>query len=147
MANYQFNAPIGHLLFPDKCKVEVSKTSGRIRRVSLGSTILATVRAHDGMIVLTIEGGKRLHKALSPPKLRVVTDQEVAKFIAEGRSVFAKHVKSVDPQIRAGDEVLVTDEEDMLLAVGKAHLSPREMVDLSHGVAVKTRHSIRKRKT
>ena len=99
------------------------------------------------MIVLTIEGGKRLHKTLSPPKLRVVTDQEVAKFIAEGRSVFAKHVKSVDPQIRAGDEVLVTDEEDKLLAVGKAHLSPREMVDLSHGVAVKTRHSIGKRKT
>ncbi len=99
------------------------------------------------MIVLTIEGGKRLHKVLPPPKLRVIADQGVAKFIAKGRSVFAKHVKDVDPHLRAGDEVLVTDEKDTLLAVGRAHLSPREMIDLSRGVAVKTRHSIRKRKT
>ncbi len=127
--------------------MEVSKSSGRIRRVTLNSKILATVRAHDGMIVLTIDGGKLLHQAVPFPKVRVVIHQEVAQFIAEGRSVFAKHVKVVDPQLRAGDEILVVDEKDKLLAVGKANLSPQEMIDLSRGVAVKTRHSIKKRKT
>ena len=99
------------------------------------------------MIVLTIEGGQLLHQAAPFPKLRVVVQQEVTQFISEGRSVFARHVKSVDPQLRAGDEVLVVDEQDKLLAVGKAHLSPQEMIDLTRGVAVKTRHSIEKRKT
>ncbi len=73
--------------------------------------------------------------------------QEVAQFIAEGRSVFAKHIKSVDSQLRAGDEILIVDEQDQLLAVGKANLSPQEMLELTHGVAVKTRHSIKKQKT
>ena len=127
--------------------MEVSKSSGRIRRVSLNSKILATVRAHDGMIVLTIEGGQRLHQLLPFPKRRVVVNQEVAGFIAEGRSVFAKHVTSVDSELRAGDEIMIVDEQDKLLAVGKAHLSPQEMLDLSRGIAVKTRHAIKKRKT
>jgi uncharacterized protein with predicted RNA binding PUA domain len=147
IANYQFRALIGHLLFPDDCEVEVSQRSGRIRRVSLNSKILATIRAHDGMIVLTIEGAQRLHQLTTYPKLRVVAEQGVTQFIAEGRSVFAKHVKFVDSQLRAGDELLVVDEQDRLLAVGKATLSPQEMLELTRGVAVKTRHSIENRKT
>lgn len=127
--------------------MEVSKSSGRIRRVTLNSKILATVRAHDGMIVLTIEGGQRLHRLLPFPKRRVVVNQEVAQFIAEGRSVFAKHVRAVDSELRAGDEIIIVDEQDQLLAVGKAHLSPQEMLDLTRGVAVKTRHAMKKRKT
>lgn len=99
------------------------------------------------MIVLTIEGGQRLHQLLPFPKRRVVVNQEVAQFIAEGRSVFAKHVTSVDSELRAGDEIIIVDEQDQLLAVGKAHLSPQEMLDLNRGIAVKTRHAIKKRKT
>ncbi|MFX1577588.1 MAG: PUA domain-containing protein [Promethearchaeota archaeon] len=147
IANYQFNAPIGHLLFPDKCTVEVSKSSGRIRRVKLNSIILATIRAHDGMIVLTIAGGQRLHQSLPYPKRRVMIQKDVGHFIAKGRSVFAKHVSLVDSDLRAGDEVLVVDNKDTLLAVGKANLSPQEMLDLTRGVAVKVRHAIKKRKT
>jgi uncharacterized protein with predicted RNA binding PUA domain len=115
--------------------------------VKLNSIILATIRAHDGMIVLTIEGGQRLHQSLLFPKRRVVIKKDVAHFIAKGRSVFAKHVSLVDSDLRAGDEVLVVDNKDTLLAVGKANLSPQEMLDLTRGVAVKVRHAIKKRKT
>jgi uncharacterized protein with predicted RNA binding PUA domain len=118
-----------------------------MRRVQLNSIILATIRAHDGMIVLTIEGGQRLHQSLPFPKRRVVVQNAVAPFIAKGRSVFAKHVTLVDSDLRAGDEALVVDNKDSLLAVGKANLSPQEMLDLSRGVAVKVRHAIKKRKT
>lgn len=147
IANYQFSSAIGHLLFPDNCELEISKRSGQIRRVLLESKVLATIRAHDGRIVLTMTGAMRLHQAAPYPKLRVIVSQEIAPFIKEGRSVFAKHIKEVDPDLRAGDEVLVVDDKDTLLAVGMAQLSPQEMLELSRGVAVKTRHSIKKRKT
>jgi len=41
--------------------------------------------------------------------------------------------------IRAGDEVLVVDEDDALLATGKAVLSPLEMLQIRRGVAVSVR--------
>jgi len=140
IANYQFEEDVGEALFPDECEFEISKRSCRIRRIYLQGIILATIRANDGRIVLTMEGGKRLHKAIPSPRLRVVIPKEVAQFVTEGRSVFAKHVLQVDPKLRARDEVLVVDETDKLLAVGNAHLCPREMLDLSRGVAVRTRH-------
>jgi len=59
--------------------------------------------------------------------------------VAEGRNVFAKHVVEADPEIRSGDEVIVVDERDILVAVGKAVLSGEEMVAFSRGIAVKTR--------
>lgn len=92
-----------------------------------------------------MEGGKRLQQAIPSPRLRVVVPKEVAPFVAEGRSVFAKYVLQVDPLLRAGDEVLVVDEADTLLAVGSARLCPREMLDLSRGVAVRTRHHLKER--
>ena len=141
IANYQFDAPLGHLLFSDECTVDLSKRTGNLRRVLQESTVLATIRANDGRIVLTMAGAQRLHQLTPFPRLRVVVKQEVTPFISDGRSVFAKHVENVDPQLRAGDEVLVVNEKDELLAVGNAHLSPQEMLDLSRGVAVKTRHS------
>ncbi len=116
IANYQFNAPIGQKLFPDSCIVELSKSSGRIRHILYDSKMLATIRASDGRLVLTIWGAQRLHQILSFPKFRVVVHKEIASFIAEGRSVFAKHVLNVDLQLRAGDEVLIVDEKDKLLA-------------------------------
>jgi uncharacterized protein with predicted RNA binding PUA domain len=127
--------------------VEVSKRTGRLRRVTLDTNVLATIRATDGRIVLTIWGAQRLHQFVKYPRLRAIVRQEVAQFIAEGRSLFAKHIENVDPQLRAGDEVLIVDKDDTLLAVGIAQLSPQEMLDLSRGVAVKSRHSIKKRKT
>lgn len=125
----------------------MSKRTGRLRRVTLASKVLVTIRATDGRIVLTIWGAKRLHDAVKYPRLRAVVHQEIAHFIAEGRSLFAKHVDGVDSHLRAGDEVLIVDSKDELLAVGVAQLSPQEMLDLTRGVAVKTRHSIDKRKT
>jgi predicted RNA-binding protein (TIGR00451 family) len=145
IANYQFNTPLGPLLFTDECNVEVSKKTGNLRRILQGSLVLATIRAHDGRIVLTMAGAQSLHHLVPFPRLRVVVNQEVSPFISEGRSVFAKHVKKVDPQLRAGDEALIVNEKDELLAVGTAHLSPQEMLEISRGVAVKTRHSSKSR--
>jgi uncharacterized protein with predicted RNA binding PUA domain len=68
-----------------------------------------------------------------------VASWDVAEFIRQGKNTFAKHVIAADPAIMAGDEVMVVDEKDQLLATGSAVLSGGEMLLFNYGVAVKVR--------
>ncbi|MDI9610927.1 MAG: pseudouridine synthase [Archaeoglobales archaeon] len=138
VADYQFGTGAGLALFPETCKFILSK-NGKIRQILDDGKRIATLKADSGLLTLSIEGARRLKNAFPFPKLRVVVLDEVSKFIAEGKSVFAKHVVAVDERIRANDEVLVVNEKDELLATGKVLLSASEMLELKKGVAVKTR--------
>jgi uncharacterized protein with predicted RNA binding PUA domain len=144
IADYQFGKGAGKVLFPDTCKFILSPTTGKIRQVKDKGLRIATLKADTGLFTLSIEGARRLHKAFEYPKLRVVVLNDVAEFIARGRNVFAKHVVDVDRSIRANDEVLVVDEDDNLLATGKAILSAKEMLEFDRGMAVMVRQGIKK---
>lgn len=139
IANYQFGGGVAESLFPDNVTITYSKSTGRIRFVYLGDKLLATLRPSDGLFSLSLAGARRLVKVIKPPKLRAVIDSNVEYFIARGGNVFAKHIIEADPQIRPGDEVIVTNENDVVLAVGKALLNGREMLAFKRGVAVKVR--------
>ena len=65
-----------------------------------------------------------------------------APFVAKGKTAFARHVVDVDPEIRAGQEVLVVDEDDGLLATGKTMLSALEMKAFEKGTAVDVRSGV-----
>jgi len=138
IADYQFGKGAGQSLFPEGCEVILSRT-GRVRQISLDGKRLATVRAQDGRFTLGIDGALRLLSALPPPAYRVVVTEGVAEFIRQGKNTFAKHVIAADPAIRAGDEVMVVNGEDDLLATGSAVLSGGEMLLFNYGVAVKVR--------
>jgi predicted RNA-binding protein (TIGR00451 family) len=139
-ADYQFGPGAGEALASRGVRVGVSKRTGKPRYVyDSEGRLLATVRWNDGFLALTLEGAKLLKQYFKPPRLRVVVKSEVGDFIKRGRSVFAKHVLRVDPEIRCGDEVMVVDEKDDLLAVGRAVLSSYEMLAFNSGVAVKVR--------
>jgi len=138
IADFQFGKGAGQALFPEGCEVILSRT-GRVRQISLCGKRLATVRAQDGRFTLGIDGALRLLSALPPPAYRVVVRDEVAEFIRQGKNTFAKHVIATDPAIRAGDEVMVVNGEDELLATGSAVLSGGEMLPFNYGVAVKVR--------
>jgi len=142
IAEYQFGEGIGDIIFPDDVKIEISKRTGKIKRITLKGKVLATLRPRDGMIALTVEGAKKIKEKTKPPKLRVTVMNEVAKYIRKGRNVFAKHVKDADPEIRPGSEVIIVDEEDNLLAVGKAILNGKEMIAFKSGIAVKVRRGV-----
>ncbi len=146
IADYQFGRGAGRVLFPETCKFVLSPTTGRIRQIKDRGIRIATLKADSGWFTLSIEGARRLHEAFEYPKLRVAVLKDVAEFIAEGRSVFAKHVVDVDPNIRANDEVIVVDEDDNLLATGRAVLSAKEMLEFNRGVAVSVRQGIKKLK-
>ena len=51
----------------------------------------------------------------------------------------AKHVLDAGNDIRTGDEVIVVDKDNNVIAVGKAILTMEEMLSYKTGVAVKTR--------
>uniref|UniRef100_A0A7J2THA4 Pseudouridine synthase n=1 Tax=Archaeoglobus fulgidus TaxID=2234 RepID=A0A7J2THA4_ARCFL len=142
IADYQFGAGAGRALFTDSCSFILS-SNGKIRQIYDRGRRIATLKADSGLLTLSIEGARRLHSNFPFPKLRVVVMNEVSDFIAEGKSVFAKHVVKVDERIRANDEVIVVNEKDELLATGKAILSAFEMLSLKRGVAVKIRQAIR----
>jgi len=138
IADFQFGKGAGEALFPEGCEVILSRT-GRVRQITLRGKRLATVRAKDGRFTLGTDGALRLLAALRPPAYRVVASGDVAEFIRQGKNTFAKHVIAADPAIRAGDEVMVVDGEDQLLATGSAVLSGGEMLLFNYGVAVKVR--------
>jgi uncharacterized protein with predicted RNA binding PUA domain len=141
IADYQFGRGAGEALFPDNVEFQFSSTK-RIRQILLEGGRLATVRAHDGMLTLSIEGARRLHAFIEYPGQRVVVNSDAAPFAAKGKTAFARHVVAVDPGIRAGEEVLVVDEADRLIATGKAMLSAIEMRSFKKGIAVDVRNGI-----
>lgn len=140
IADYHFGRGAGRLLFHD-AEVERAKT-GRIRRITSGRKLLATLRASDGMLILTATGAERLLE-MPWPKNRVVVNDDAVEFVRGGRSVFAKFVRSCDPEIRPYQEVVVVDGKDNLLATGTAILNSSEMLAFNRGVAVKIRHTTR----
>jgi len=143
VADYQFGAGAGEILFPDNVEFILSKTR-RIAQVKEDGKRIATLRSFDGLLTLSIEGAKRLQHVFKYPGIRVVMNEESSEFIRKGGTAFCKHVIDADPAIRAYDEVMVMDEKDRLLATGKAMLSGEEMKIFEHGVAVKVRYGIEK---
>jgi len=142
VADYQLGKGAGKVLFPDRVNVVFSRRTGRIRHIYLQYKLLATLRPTDGMFSLTVAGAQRLFKAVKPPRLWVKVQKDAEPFIAKGKSVFAKHVVDADSEIRPQEEVIVTGENNRVLAVGRAVLTGREMKAFKHGVAVKVRRGI-----
>ncbi len=143
VADYQFGSGAGTALTRGKIRIEHSRRTGRVRFLYDGKgDLLATLRPKDGYLALTQEGGLRLLRAFKSPRLRVVVRSDVGEFIRRGRNVFAKHVVAADGEIRPEGEVLIVNERDVLLGVGKAVLTGREMTAFKTGAAVKTRHGI-----
>ena len=138
--DYQFGEGAGELL-SDKIRIKRSRKSGRIRYIHEGKDLLATVRARDHFILPKKALAEKMLEKFLPPKLRVIVedDKDVIDCVKEGKSVFAKFVVNVDPELRAGDECLVVDKDDNLLRIGTLSLSPVEIDDFTRGVAVKTR--------
>jgi uncharacterized protein with predicted RNA binding PUA domain len=143
IADYQFGSGAGECLFPESVTFALSRTR-RVTQVLDDGIRVATLRASDGLFTLGELGARRLHARFSYPKLRVTVNAEATPFVGAGKTAFAKHVINADPDLRAQDEVLIVDERDVLIATGRALLSPLEMHAFKRGVAVKTRQGFLK---
>jgi len=136
LADYQFGAGAGTALFPASDDLEVRRTSsGRPQQVIADEGRLVS-HGVDGRFTLGLAGGHRLHDALDHPTARVVVGDDSEPFVREGKNVFAKFVRDVDPAVRPGDEVCVVHHDGHLLAVGRAELDAGSMLDFGSGMAV-----------
>jgi 7-cyano-7-deazaguanine tRNA-ribosyltransferase len=128
----------GANIFSDNIRLEVSRKTNKIRAAYENGKLIATLRANDFAIILH-EGARILHEKTKRMNYRVVIDdKEIEKYIKSGSSVFARHLKACDKNIIPGEQVLVVNKKDELLASGEALLNSREMLEFKHGVAVKT---------
>ncbi len=139
IANYQFGKGVGEKLFPDEVEIVHSRRTGKIRHVYLGKKILATLRPTNGLFSLTIAGAKRMVQDVKARRLWVKVGAEAEPFVVRGKSVFAKHVINNDEEIRPQEEVIVINEHNDVLAVGRALLTGKEMKAFERGVAVRVR--------
>jgi len=124
-------------LFKPTDTVKVSRSTGKIRAVYRKGELLAVFRASDFMIMLHA-ASRDLHEKTRPPEHRVIVRKDVAEFIKQGKSVFAKHVINCG-NIVPGQQVLVVTEDDELLASGDALLNSSEMLAMKKGPAVSVR--------
>jgi 7-cyano-7-deazaguanine tRNA-ribosyltransferase len=141
-ADMQFGKGGADALMNGKVELVTSKRTGKLRNVLVDGDHVLSLRAHDGMYTLKSAGAHRLHAAWESPALRVIVDDDAAPFARDGKSQFAQFVVDADEDIRPGDEVLVVDQADRLLAVGRALLNRREMLSFQKGVAVKVRKGL-----
>ncbi len=97
-----------------------------------------------GLLTPSFRGGLELLKAKIDKKYIVIMEKDAAEFVAKGKSALAKFVKYAHPALRAGEEDLIVDEEENLLGTGRTLLTGREMMTFERGVAVTTRHSLKR---
>ena len=140
--NYQFGESLGEIFFPEQTEVTHSKRTGRIRDILYKDELIAVYRPRDGLISLSLAGAERFLNIVKNSPSIVVINDEIEKFIREGKTVFAKHVVKADPRIRAQDEIIVVNNQRELLTVGRALLSGREMLCFKKGIAVKVRKGV-----
>ncbi len=138
MADYQFGKGCGNVLFPEDVSFQLSRTK-RIRQIMLNNKRIATARAKDGMLTLSMDAVTLIHGHIPAPGLRVTICDDAVPFVSKGKTAFAKHVTGIDTGLRAGDEVIIVDKNDRPLATGQLMLSPDEVMEMENGAAVDVR--------
>jgi len=141
--NYQFGDNVGGRIiekYGNRIKIEISRNTGRIRRVYIDDRLFGTIEPTTGFIIPTFFGGEIIKEFLEYPKYRVVISDEAVPFVIMGKSVFCKFVLDLDERILPEDVVLVVNKTDDLIAIGVAKLSATEIKSFKKGVAVKIKH-------
>ena len=141
-ANYLFSCDIGEFIFPSGIDIVYSK-SNKPKHIFLGDELIATIRPHDGYVILSEFGFALLLKKLKSEKIscikKILVRDDIVPHLKKYKTLFAKHIVDVSPNIRPQEEVIIINSKGEVLAVGRALLNGEEMVAFKRGVAVKVR--------
>jgi predicted RNA-binding protein (TIGR00451 family) len=128
---------------PERVHLVISKNTGKIRNVHRTTDgekrHLLSIRAEDGAFTLKLDGARYLLSAFEPPLFRVIVDNETGEYNAKGYNVFCKFILKADHNIRPGDDVMVVDEKDDLLAVGRSQGCGEFLERSVSGIGVKVK--------
>ncbi|MHA2283269.1 MAG: PUA domain-containing protein [Promethearchaeota archaeon] len=148
ISDYQFGKDITNLLFKDidNIRIERSSTTQKIRYIFLKNDLILTLRPTNGFFTLSIHSARIIITNFGAPKLRIIVLNEISEFIKKGRNVFCKHVIDIDENLRPLDEVIVVNQDDELLAIGRLKLPSMYVKSFSSGIAVNVRKGVYKSK-
>ncbi|MGC8689683.1 MAG: PUA domain-containing protein [Thermoplasmata archaeon] len=141
MADYQFGHGASEALFKGNVDIIKSKNTGMIRNIHVDGKHILSMR-NDGFFTLKLEGGILLHKAFPFPRMRVIVTRDSEEFNRKGKNVFARFVKDMDNSLRPYDEVLVVNENDDLIGVGRTFFNWQEIRTLKKGMVVEIRENL-----
>jgi predicted RNA-binding protein (TIGR00451 family) len=131
---------------------QFSNRTGRPRQIVQKDSgdVLFSFRP-NGSIAPTIIGAKLLWRwghlrkkvgVRSRPRWVVTVIDGVTEVVAQGKTVFCKHVFYCDDSLRPNEDVAIMNQKGELLAVGRTTISGLEMKQFKRGVAVKVRQGI-----
>ncbi len=148
ISDYQFGKEITDILFDDiNCiRLERSPKTNKIRYIYYDNNLLLTLRPTNGFFTLTLFSATRIINNTPLTKLRVIVLNDISEFIRKGRNVFCKHVVEIDENLRPMDEVIVVNQDDELLGIGKLKIPVSYVKSFSSGIAVNIRKGIHKSK-
>lgn len=137
---YQLGVEINLQSHAHSITVIRSRKTGRVKQVYIGDNLFASIRANDGFIIPSRWGWGFLATNSDLHSLPYVeVPEDITSFIAEGKTLFSKHVKEANNDILPGDEVCIINDRGEIVASGKAVLPGWEMGRIKKGKAVKTR--------
>ncbi len=141
LSDYIFGKEVTNLFFNniDNFKIERSKKTNKIRFVYLNNNLLFILRPTSGFFALTLFSAQKIIENIPSPKLRAIVQNDISEFIKKGRNVFCKHVIKIDENLRPNDEVIVVNENDELLGIGKLKLPIDYILSFNKGVGIKIR--------
>jgi archaeosine synthase len=130
-ADYQFGRGAGEALVPEHARLKGKPY--RLILCSIDGEQVCSYVAESGALSLTLAGGRLL-----VPLNRYWVRLDVPRI--KGGSIFAVGIQEADYAIRPGDEVIVINNSNEVIAVGRSEMSGREMCELKRGRAVSVRH-------
>ncbi len=144
IADFQYGKGAGNALFSEDVTIERSRGTNRIRFIYMNNERICSFRVRDGYLVLSLLGGKILHK--NGLGYNVVVNLDAEPFVRKGKTVFAKHVIEADEKIASKDEVIIVNQKGDFLGIGTAKLSAPLILEMNNGVAVDTRKGVEEEK-
>ncbi len=126
---------------PKDLEITFSKKNGRIRNVFFQGKLLCTLRI-DGGLALSPYFAQMLLKNTKFKENCLEINSDAKPFVEEGRSVFCKHV------VWCGKNVMISSDTPVLfkgkvIAVGRAVLPSKMILEQNRGVAIKIRDSLK----
>lgn len=129
---------------PKDIDITFSRKNGRIKTVFHNGKLLCTLRI-DGGLAISPYFAQILLKSKKFKENCLEINSDAAPFVTEGRSVFCKHVVWCGKNIEIGADTPVLFK-NKVIAVGKAVLSSKMIIDFNTGMAIKVRDSLKSRK-
>ncbi len=146
ISDYQFGIDITNVLFDEESKItlERSKNTEKIRYIYYDHNLLLTLKPTNGLFTISLYAAKKIIEKMLTPRLRAVVINDISEFIKEGRNVFCKHIVNIDESLRPMDEIIVVNQNDELLAIGRVNIPVEYVKTFKKGVAINTRKGVLK---